>query len=835
MAAEPLKPIRSPGTLSVESPRLPLTPGPTLETTTLASLQKKLEDARGEYALRHYDAVVRILDELEMNVQSMIQASSSGEALPDQVLLKASLLCLKGRVLSAKRAEAEAREAFTESVRLFEDQKSEMERQNPTRMWTDYGMALSRLGRTQEAMDLLERVCASGAAPPEAFGYLGFGYQQRGALGNAEGAYRKGLQLSPSDPMLLRYLAETLDAAGKRVEAVAAYCDAAVAIADTDVETATQLAQGALRIDPTDVRALNTAINMELRRQHLDGALAIVDAALQCDPHHAWALGLKGSLLRISGDLNEAIKILRSVEVQSSELTWVLVELATTLHEFSSEQDTEALELLDRASTLNPQDAAAFYVEARIRLDRGEVSEAVAALDRAVEINPQSASLQCELGQALFRAGNFGRAQLAFDQALSLDPKSSVALASKADTLIEQWRVNEKEQRTNAALDQALDLRTNAPLNQALDLYRRALRVEPDNTFVFQALVDLLLYLGRIDEAYEELDHEIEQKPQNAWAHWRKGQILRNRKELKGAVGAFETAVSLEPNNPNMISDLAETLRALDDYSAAGEAYDNLLRVQPDDPNALSAKAWYLSDIASFDEASRLLDVAIKKAPNEPGLLGAQGWCLENLGGRSLERAREIYEQAVDLRRQRNEDDLWELKGLANTLSQLGAEEEAETRFKEIIARQKYKVGNDALILAALGWCHYRLGRYDEAVRLLHVSLSVNEDDPAAAFDLGLVLLASSRPSLAVSEYERGFDLTSKRHILRQRGLYYIALFDLVEGAKSHSFGSEADGIFRSLRARLRDSGVNIAELSAWLGDKLPRNRTSVSVPAKPV
>lgn len=780
-------------TLPPEAPNSPIAPGPVPEAATIASLQTKLEDARREYLLRHYDEVERILGELESNSQPATQGSSTGEQFAERSFLRASVFCLKGRLVSAKGTEVDAREAFMESVRLFESQKSEMEQHKfATRMRTDYGMALSHIGRTQEAMHLLKQVCESGAAPPEAFGYLGVAYRQSGHLAEAVNAFSQGLQLVPGEPRLLRYLAEALDAVGKQSEAVSAYCDAALAA--TDLQIRAHLAHRALEIAPTDVRALNIAVNMQFAGQQPERSLAIVNAALQLDPNHAWALGLKGSLLRISGDLDEALKTLRAIDVQTPELSWVLGELAETLHQLDSGHDTEALELLDRASMLNPQDAGALYSQARIRLARGETFEAIVALDQAVTINPQSAVYQGELGRSLFLSDDFERAEQAFDRALVLDPKSTLALTGKGAIL-----------RHREALD------------EALDLYRRALRADPDNEFTFQAVVDVLLDQGRIDEALEEVNGEIQRSPYRALAQWRKGRILLDQNDLNGAARAFETAVSLDPNNPDVIGDRAETLLRLEEYGEAGKAYDRLLQLQPESPYAIGVKAIYLSEIASFHEASQLLDHAIEKAPDEAWLWGRQGWCLENLGPPSMERARDAYEKALSIKEEKeDEDDLWERKGLANTLCQLGRKDEAKTHFEKIIEKQKYREGNDAQILAALGWCHYRLSRYDEAVRLIHASLSVDED-PSAQFDLGLVLLASSRLSLASAEYQRAIDLSAKKHVLRQRGLYYIALFDLVEAARDTSFGQEGEAIFALLRDRLRDSGVELAPLS-WLG-----------------
>jgi tetratricopeptide (TPR) repeat protein len=807
MALEPPQPPRSERPFSAAPPKSPFAPGPTSESIALDSLQSQLEDARGRYALRDYKEVGRILPELEKSVKTLLPANLSGELAIERDFLMASICCLRGRLLYETPSTREKSAAdFMEAAHLFEKHKSELGRHRAgTHISTDYGIALVRLRRVPEAVKLLQRICKGGTAPADAFRYLGFIYQQSGRLQKAEDAYRKGLQLVPGDPLLLQHLAETLTKAKRFNEAVRISCLAAVAaLRIDDLKSAQELALRALELAPTDAQALTIAVNVQVARNDRVGAMATVAGVLEQDPQHAWALGLKGQLLRLAGELDEAIKTLRAVDVQTLELVWVLVELAGTLHEQGAEHDAEALELLKRASQLNPQDEAALSVQARILLDNGEIAKAVTALERAVEIDPHSASLQCELGRAFLLSDDpddVVRAREAYDAALRLDPRSTLALAGKGDVL-----------------------RKEKDFAQALDLYRRVLRREPDNEGVFRAMVDVQVAQDRIDEALEDLDEEIERRPKAAWPQWYKGRVLRYRKDLNGAALAFGRAFELLPDNPTVVGDLADTLRRMDDvalYEKAGEVYDHLLQLLPESPYALAGKALYLSDIASFQEASDLVDRAIKITPEEAWFWSHRGWCLENLGPTFMAQAREAYERALSMKKE-GEDDLWERKGLANTLCQLGHEDEARTHFEEITDQQKYKTGNDALILAALGWCHYRLGRYDEAVRLLRASLSVDED-PAAQFDLGLVLLASSRSSLALSEYQRAADLAKRKHVLRQRGLYYVALFDLVEAAKNQSFeGDEADNIFKLLRSHLHNSGVDLSALS-WLPDQLPR------------
>jgi tetratricopeptide (TPR) repeat protein len=820
MAAQPPKPSRPSRTFSVESATRQFQPRPASEAEAIASLQAALERARGEYSLRRFDAVERILNEAEANLQPVIKAAPSGELYAECCFLNASLLCLRGRLLISQNRPEEARAAFTESVRLFQGQDTEVQRRrrttysrltslfesqnvelerqkSATRIFTDYGIALSRTEHPEEAMELLKQVCESGAAPSEAFGYLGYIYQQRRNVSEAESAFRKGLLLAPGDPKLLRYLAETLDSAKKRNEAVAAYCEAAQAAwRINDLQAASDLAKHALALAPTHTQALNLAVNIEFARQNLASSMDFVEAFLKYDPQNALALGLKGQLLRIAGDLNQAITTLRAVEVSTPELAWVLVELAATLHQLGSVNDQEALDVLDRAYNLNPQDTQALYVRSQILLDANKPAESVEALRRAIEINPQSALLRSELGWALLSTKNYDDALAAFETALSLDRESLSALDGKAELL-----------------------RLQGKLDEALYVVRRALRLSPNSEPLFHRMIDLLLEQGSAGDAIEELDSEIQRNPQAAGAHWRKGQILRDQEDLVGAREAFEKAMTIDQDNPTLVLEFANILGRLDQYEKAGKAYDDLLELQPDSPLAIGAKAEYLSEIASFSEASHLLEKAVDKAPDQAWLWNLQGWCLQHLGKEFMARAHDAYKKALSVKT-KDEDDLWYRKGLANTLCQLGLEAEAKIHFEKIIEDKKYTQGNDAEILSALGWCHYRLRRYDEGLRLFHATLSVRES-LATEFDLALTLLASSRSKIALAEYRRACDLTSRKHVLGQRCLYFVALYDLVDAAKDGRIGSDGEPIFELLRSHLADSGVDLTTLR-WLGDQLP-------------
>ena len=87
----------------------------------------------------------------------------------------------------------------------------------------------------------------------------------------------------------------------------------------------------------------------------------------------------------------------------------------------------------------------------------------------------------------------------------------------------------------------------------------------------------------------------------------------------------------------------------------------------------------------------------------------------------------------------------------------------------------------DSTQLATRAWCLYKLGRFDEAMRVYGRAMTVDEDEVSTQFDMALALLHNGRRGLAVQEYQRGVKMARQKHPWEQRGSYLVALRDLRE------------------------------------------------------
>ena len=85
---------------------------------------------------------------------------------------------------------------------------------------------------------------------------------------------------------------------------------------------------------------------------------------------------------------------------------------------------------------------------------------------------------------------------------------------------------------------------------------------------------------------------------------------------------------------------------------------------------------------------------------------------------------------------------LWWLKGQANCLNLVGDRDGAAQGYRDVLgAAQAQPDRPPPDLLSMLGWCHFRLGEYDKAIRLIVQSRSLKPGDVSDQFDLALVML----------------------------------------------------------------------------------------------
>ena len=216
-----------------------------------------------------------------------------------------------------------------------------------------------------------------------------------------------------------------------------------------------------------------------------------------------------------------------------------------------SGQMTEALELIRAAIVEQPENHHFRFNHAHVLELAGEGS-AVKAYREALTINPQHLPALINLGNLLLEQDNLGEAIDCFNRAISANRDISVA-----------------------HLGLGIALQRKQQPEDALRCFEQALRLDPNSLEAISNVASLMVDLGRTAEALPYLRRALAGAPGSAELNTNLGVALFENKDLEGAVAALEAARALDQNNCRATAMLAllmaargdeESLRALFDY-----------------------------------------------------------------------------------------------------------------------------------------------------------------------------------------------------------------------------------------------------------------------------
>jgi tetratricopeptide (TPR) repeat protein len=173
----------------------------------------------------------------------------------------------------------------------------------------------------------------------------------------------------------------------------------------------------------TDPAAMQDHAETLLEQGRYEDALAAFGAILEIDPDHALAYaGMGDALFRMRRYEDALAALARGVSLQPD------LPVAGAVHRLMgrSEQELgrpdEALPHYQRALEIDPDDAQAIELLARLQFVRERYLESFALFETLVAIDPDNADLHANLGAALYHLGRVEDAIRSFEHALSLDP-----------------------------------------------------------------------------------------------------------------------------------------------------------------------------------------------------------------------------------------------------------------------------------------------------------------------------------------------------------------------------------------------------------------------------
>jgi predicted O-linked N-acetylglucosamine transferase (SPINDLY family) len=219
----------------------------------------------------------------------------------------------------------------------------------------------------------------------------------------------------------------------------------------------------------------------------------------------------------------------------------------------------DAVSLLGRAVTLDPDFAEAHNDRGVILAAKGSFADAIPCFERAVALNPGYIEARNNLGRGLRSLGRLDEALVQFEQVLKAAPDSPLAhfnlgsmleLAGQRPDAEKHYRgaIALRPDFVDAHLQLALLLQNSDRLPEALAHAERAVALRPDSAGARNNLGNILRSLGRREEAIAQYRSALRLEPNFFMAHYNCGVALRGEARIAEARAHFERAVALRPD-----------------------------------------------------------------------------------------------------------------------------------------------------------------------------------------------------------------------------------------------------------------------------------------------
>ncbi len=184
----------------------------------------------------------------------------------------------------------------------------------------------------------------------------------------------------------------------------------------------------------------------------------------------------------------------------------------------------------------------------------GDFKKALKAVDRSILLNPQVGKSHVLRGRILMETGDLEGALLSLLEAERLDPQS-------VDPQYYLGIVNERLERRE----------------EALARYQKAAQIDPANAQYLVASAEMLIDLGRLEEAQRFLEARSERLEHNAAVRQTLGHIAMMRGDAEHAVTLFHEARLLSPADLGVQEDLARAQFATQRFADAEASLAKLL------------------------------------------------------------------------------------------------------------------------------------------------------------------------------------------------------------------------------------------------------------------
>ena len=267
-------------------------------------------------------------------------------------------------------------------------------------------------------------------------------------------------------------------------------------------------------------------------------------------------------------DRPAAVKLLVQAQVRFPDDLWINHELAYNLVKFKPPRFQEAIGYYRAALAIRPG-SLAIQCNLGIALDSAGQHDAALALFReAIRVAPDHGRLHIGLSSAFLKKGRLDEAIAEANTAVRLSPDNPYAHAILSDSLCVRGKLDEAIAEANTAIRLAADLadghyclakalgqkgQFEASFAQCLE----AIRLDPDNAIYQYDLGVSLTQQGKLNQAIAVFQKSIERDPKDYRAFTGRALCHQLEGRIPEALADLERAVTLAPDEPEPMNNLA--------------------------------------------------------------------------------------------------------------------------------------------------------------------------------------------------------------------------------------------------------------------------------------
>jgi len=374
----------------------------------------------------------------------------------------------------------------------------------------------------------------------------------------------------------------------------------------------------------------------------------------------------------------------------------------------------EAVDALDVALDLEPDDLGAHVARASALLGQGDLDEAAAGYTRALGLRPDFSPALDGLGRVAEARGDDPKAVASYEQAIAANKGYPDPYLHLGDLYMRQNR-----------------------LDEAVQLLREAVRVRPDYGPGLNRLASAYARLGLYNEAVATINRAIELEPGVAEHRATLGQIQLELGLLGQAEQSLQEAKARDPELPQVYEGLAEAARRRGEYPAAVAQVDKALTLPHLDDRAHDRLIERRTALQNEEASVARLEQAVAAGAASPEDLRALA---------AIEAGRSRWERATDLQGQSAPEGI-ERERLAYYALRANRFRDAHAIYGALddAGRPDLAV-NDGIALTGLGDHAAAEGRFRRA-------LTLDEKFAPAQLYLGNALLRQGRAGEAADAY----------------------------------------------------------------------------------